>query len=87
MLPCVEGPNPSYFVYYSEVVLQDDGGSPVIWVISITEYVVLSLLRFPATSQRLVVTAQSVSFAMITGEPRWPKCPSPSTVRCLPCGP
>lgn len=45
ILPHVDSPDPPVFAYYSDVILQDDGGAPAIWHIVITEYVVSALLR------------------------------------------
>lgn len=47
MLLRVEGPEYANFVYHSSVLVRDDGGTPVIRHIGITEYMVIALLCFP----------------------------------------
>lgn len=41
---------PQFFAYYSDVTLTDEGRSPGVWHIAITEYVTLVVLRFLAAA-------------------------------------
>lgn len=46
MLPHVDCLKPAVFAFYSDVIFWNDGGAPAIWHVTITEYVVIALLRF-----------------------------------------
>lgn len=71
-------PTPPAFAYFFDVFLRYDGGAPVIWPISISEYVVIALLRFLAAARD-----SAVGFACIVLR-------MPGDCRCvlvlLPCG-
>lgn len=55
MLSHVDCPDPAGFAYYSEVFLQNEGGAPAIWHISLTLYVIISLLSFLGSARDCMV--------------------------------